>query len=60
MKKTPAYWTQELFDSLEVGESHKAPVGKSGGRHGAYIMSRILAPKKFKSSENGSKVERVK
>lgn len=59
MPKTPSYWTQELFNSLEVGESHKAPEGKGGATHRAYLMSRILAPKKFISLEKGTKVERV-
>lgn len=59
MPKTPSYWTQDLFNSLEVGESHKAPEGKKGATHRAYLMGIYLAPKKFTSSEKGTKVERI-
>lgn len=59
MPKTPSYWTQELFNSLEVGESHKAPEGKKGATHRVYLMNIMIPNKKFISLENGTKVERV-
>lgn len=56
MAKTPSYWTTELFNSLEVGETK---TGCKGATHRVYLMNLILAPKKFKSLEKGTKVERV-
>jgi hypothetical protein len=57
MQKTPSYWTKDLFESLEVGESH---TGNKGSTHRVYLMNIVLKPKKFVSRENGTKVERIK
>lgn len=58
MRKSEQYWTQELFNSLEVGQSHQSE--RKGATHRVYLMNIVLKPKKFVSRENGTKVERVK
>lgn len=59
MQKSPSFFTEELFQSLEVGEVVEAPQGVKGSAHRVYLMNIKLKPKKFKSRKNGAAVERV-
>lgn len=56
MVKKPSFWTEELFQSLEIGQRVEGP---KGATHRTYLMNRILAPKRFVSREHGTVVERV-
>lgn len=56
MVKKPSFWTEELFQSLEVGQRVEGP---KGATHRTYLMNRLLAPKRFVSREHGTVVERT-